>query len=73
MGSLLERQMRPFKPANPAPPGVIPGRPDADYQGAEIVIANAVLIPLMLCFLAARVYTRLRLTRSLGLDDCRLS
>ncbi|KAI9718448.1 MAG: hypothetical protein M1812_004169 [Candelaria pacifica] len=69
MEHLIERQTKQFKPAGRPPPGVIPGQPNAPYKGDQIVAANAVFIPLTLLFLAARVYTRIRLTRSLGLDD----
>ncbi|KAI9806949.1 MAG: hypothetical protein M1833_002607 [Piccolia ochrophora] len=58
-----------FKGAAPPPPGVIPGRDDAPYSGNAIVVVNAFFIPVTILFLAARTYTRLRLTRSMGLDD----
>lgn len=43
--------------------------PNASSRGQANLIVNLVLFPLALLFLILRIYTRLAISRSFGLDD----
>lgn len=57
-------------PALPPPPGVQSNfdSPETREDLAKIVVG--LTYGLMLVFLAMRIYTRIRITNSLGVDDC---
>jgi hypothetical protein len=57
-------------PALPPPPGVQSHfeHPETREDLAKIVVG--LTYGLMLVFLAMRIYTRIRITNSLGVDDC---
>ncbi|KAI9670522.1 MAG: hypothetical protein M1817_004389 [Caeruleum heppii] len=72
MVALLIRQATADEPKKwwlPPPPGITPGASDAPYIGQRIIVINAIFIPLVIIFTAARFYTRKVLTKSAGLDD----
>lgn len=72
----LEPQVQPSLdlwriPAGQDPDGRQPNFIDPPSQAPLLSIGIYVLFPLMLIFLIARIYTRARLTHTLGIDDCK--
>lgn len=59
----------------PPPPGVVPNFVDPPSRGPLIRAGMCSIVPIMVVFVILRIYTRARLTRSLGSDDylCLLS
>lgn len=60
-------------PVRPPPPGHKSNFVDPESRSYQLVIVIAVLSFLTILFTSARVYTRLRITHSFGIDDCRFS
>ena len=63
-----------FSDIKPVPPEVIAGWPAPNYvnpdrRGPALIIVNSILLPLALVVVGLRLYTRLRIARSAGLDD----
>ncbi len=58
--------------AYPAPPGVTPNFKNPDYFSGGIVPISAVFLTLSTLFLAARLYTKLKIIKVFGSEDCRL-
>ncbi|MCJ1254826.1 hypothetical protein MMC24_002642 [Lignoscripta atroalba] len=56
-------------PAQAPPPGVVPNFIDPYSRGPMLVIVSSILIGLMVLFVAARLYTKLRINRKLKWDD----
>ncbi|KAK5631974.1 hypothetical protein RRF57_007688 [Xylaria bambusicola] len=57
-------------PARPPPPGVIPNftnPPSLSWMGR---VAVYITLPVMIVILALRVYTRTRIVKQFGIDDC---
>ena len=54
----------------PPPPGVTPNFEHPAYHSGGIVPIAAVFIPLAAIFMILRVYTKLRIIRVFGLEDC---
>lgn len=54
----------------PPPPGVLPNFENPEYRSAGIVPLAAILIPLTAIFMTLRVYTKLRIIKIFGLEDC---
>ncbi|KUJ24524.1 uncharacterized protein LY89DRAFT_745434 [Mollisia scopiformis] len=57
-------------PAGRPPPGVVPNFVDPQTIRPVLTIGIYVLLPLMLSFVVARIYTRAFVTRMFGVDDC---
>lgn len=60
-------------PALPPPPGVTPNfidPPSCADLGKGFVYT---FLPLMVCFVILRIYTRARVSRGFGVDDCELN
>lgn len=53
------------------PPGVVPEFVDPVSQAPTVIVINVVWITLMLCFVVMRIYTKGRILRNLGWDDCK--
>ena len=58
--------------AYPPPPGVTPNFKNPDYFSGGIVPISAVFLGLSTLFLAARLYTKLKIIKVFGSEDCRL-
>jgi hypothetical protein len=63
-----------FSDIKPVPPDVIsswpaPNTVDPERRGPALIIINSILLPLSLVVVGLRLYTRLRIARSAGLDD----
>ncbi|KAH6700564.1 hypothetical protein BKA61DRAFT_681673 [Leptodontidium sp. MPI-SDFR-AT-0119] len=52
------------------PPGVIPDFEHPESRGYQIILANAILFPLVTLFVVLRIYTRAIIVRNVGSDDC---
>jgi hypothetical protein len=50
----------------PAPNYIDP----ADVRGPQIIIITAILFPITVLLVALRIFTRARISKSFGLDDC---
>lgn len=59
--------------AFPAPPGVTPNFKNPDYFSGGIVPISAVFLTLSTLSVAARLYTKLKIIKVFGLEDCRLT
>lgn len=59
-------------PAIPAPPGELPNFSNPYSVAPGHIIVMCIILPLMIGSLVARLYTRLHVTHTMGLDDCRL-
>lgn len=57
-------------PALPPPPGVQSNFENPETREGLAKIIVSLTYGLMLIFLAMRIYTRVRITNSLGIDDC---
>lgn len=58
-------------PAMPPPPGIVPNFENPDSRGDEIVNVYAVFLSIAFVFIVLRMYTRVAITRAVGLDDCK--
>jgi hypothetical protein len=63
-----------FSDIKPVPLDVIlswpaPNYVDPERRGPALVIINSILLPLALVVVGLRLYTRLRISQSAGLDD----
>lgn len=58
-------------PAGVPPRGVVPNLVNPPTQAPVLTIGIYVLLPLMMPFFITRLYTRIRLTRNVGIDDCK--
>jgi hypothetical protein len=63
-----------FSDIKPVPLDVIlswpaPNYVDPERRGPALIIINSILLPLALVVVGLRLYTRLRISRSAGLDD----
>jgi len=58
-------------PALQPPPGVVPNFVNPQSIAHQTRTAIYVTLPLMLLFLVLRLYTRLRILRAVGADDCK--
>ena len=59
--------------AFPPPPGVTPNFAHPDYISGGVVPISAVFLTLSTLFVAARLYTKLKITKVFGSEDCRLT
>lgn len=59
-------------PALTPPTGVIPNFIDPPTRAPATRVVVCVTLALMLGFVSLRIYTRLRVTRTFGADDCKL-
>ena len=57
--------------AVPAPPGVKPNFKNPDYISGGIVPLSAVFVTFSTLFLAIRLYTKLRIIKVFGSEDCK--
>lgn len=60
-------------PASPPPDGVVSNFSHPASQERTLTVVNAIFVPLMVCAVAIRIYTRRFLSGSLGWDDCKVS
>lgn len=60
-------------PIRPPPPGHKSNFVDPESRSYQLVIVVSVLSFLTIIFTSVRVYTRLRITHSFGIDDCTFS
>lgn len=58
-------------PARDPPPGQESNLIDPDSLSYQLVIVIVVSSALMLLLFASRLYVRLKVTRSFGMDDCK--
>lgn len=61
----------PYIAAGDPPDGVTSNLSNPPTRVGETVIVICVTVPIMAVALALRLYTRLRVTRNFGADDCR--
>lgn len=54
----------------PPPPGITPNYAHPAYHSGGIVPLACVFIPLAAIFMALRVYTKVRIIKVFGLEDC---
>lgn len=59
-------------PTTKPPPGVVSNFINPVSRAAEIQIPAYVFLPLIVGFVALRLYTRVKITGKLGADDCKL-
>lgn len=69
--SKLDPAMLAQLPALQPPPGIQPNFVNPEAIATQTRAATYVALPLMLLFLTLRMYTRLRVTRVVGADDCK--
>lgn len=60
-------------PALAPPPGVVPNFVNPESLAPLCRIVIALTLPLMVVFLALRMYVRLRISRAMGADDSQFS
>lgn len=58
-------------PVVPPPPGRTPNFTDPESRCYQLIIPIAVYTALIVVLVSLRIYSRLRITRSFGADDCR--
>lgn len=68
--SKLDPEMLMHIPVHPPPPGVTSNFIDPLSRAYQTRIAIGVMLALMVPLLFLRLYTRLRVTKTFGLDDC---
>jgi hypothetical protein len=56
-------------PLFPPPPGVVSNFVNPENRGGILIAVSAVCLALLLIFVPLRLYTRIRITQSFGLDD----
>jgi hypothetical protein len=59
-------------PAGPAPAGQVTNLVDPASQAQVLAIGIYILLPLMMSFVVLRIYTRVFVTLTFGIDDCML-
>jgi hypothetical protein len=52
-----------------SPPGVVSNFVSPENRGDILIAVSAVCLALLLVFVPLRLYTRIRITRTFGLDD----
>lgn len=71
MGFLLKTERDEIVGVILPPPGVIPDFEHPESRGYQIILANAILFPLVTLFVVLRIYTRAIIVRNVGSDDCK--
>ena len=57
--------------STPPPPGIVPDFVDPVTNTAAVIIVISILLPLMLVFVALRVYSNLCISRKFAQSDCK--
>jgi len=70
--SEIDPKLLAFIPALAPPPGVRPNFKDPLSLETPLRVSVCLVMALMLVFVSLRVYTRLRITREFGAEDCKL-
>ena len=55
-----------------APPGIIPNYTDPPNDGGNPVVASLLTLVLAALAVAVRIFTKVKIVRKTGLDDCKL-
>ena len=66
----MDPQMLASTPAGVPPPGIKPNFTNPHGNGAALISVASVLLVLMLVFVSARVYTKIKIIRKWSPDDC---
>lgn len=72
LGQLTPQQWQ-NAPASPPPPGVLSNFIDPPSHRPEIIALEGVFLSLMLMAVAVRIFVRLRVIKTWGWDDCKIS
>lgn len=57
-------------PAAKPPPGVLPNYTNPYSDGPILIIVGSILVFIMLIFVGARIFTKIKITRRSSPDDC---
>jgi len=71
--SEIDPKLLAFIPALAPPPGVKPNFKDPLSLENPLRVSVCFVMAMMLVFVSLRVYTRLRITREFGAEDCKFS
>lgn len=70
MAQSIDTSQPALTPAGTPPPGIVPNFVHPHSNGSTLIIVGSVSVALMMCFVAARIYTKVKIVGNFSPDDC---